>query len=196
MFHLSVPKGTNLILVTSACHGEGVSTVAEKLARGLNRNRRDTILVDCNLRPPKVEADPQGETAQQGLTEMVEDSLPAASVIYTDLGKQFSYIPAGRGTLNPISILTSTRFLTNLQSLRHKYRWTILAGPPVTTCPESADLGRIADAVILVVRAEHTRAEVIEQAKTTLERSGSHIAGAILNRRRYHIPASVYRWLT
>lgn len=196
MFHLSVPKGTNVILVTSACAGEGVSTVAEKLACGLNRNRGESILVDCNLRSTAPEVNLQGKEAQQGLTEMVEDSLSAASVTQTDLEKRFSYIPAGRGTLNPLSIITSSRFLTNMLYLRHKYHWTILDGPPVTTCPESADLGRIADAVILVVRAEHTRAEVINQAKTILERSGSHIAGAILNRRRYHIPSSVYRWLT
>jgi Mrp family chromosome partitioning ATPase len=48
------------------------------------------------------------------------------------------------------------------------------------------------DGVVLVVQAEKTRWQVAEQAKRILEESGARLLGAVINRRRYHIPQALY----
>lgn len=192
---MSVQNETSVFLVTSARRGEGVSTVARKLARSFSRNRSEAILVDCNLLP-SAEFESREKERFQGLTEVIEDSLSVKSVVRVDMRDRLSFLPAGRGTSSPIKAIASGQFQASIQYLREKYDWIILDGPPVSTCPESTELARIADIVILVVRAEDTRAEVIEQTKRTLERTGTKIAGAILNRRRYYIPPFIYKHLT
>jgi Mrp family chromosome partitioning ATPase len=49
------------------------------------------------------------------------------------------------------------------------------------------------DAVILVIEAEKTRWEVARKAKEELEKAGATILGAVLNKRKYYIPRSIYR---
>jgi len=40
-----------VMMVTSAQHGEGVSTISRRLAMGFSHRPGDTLLLDCNLRP-------------------------------------------------------------------------------------------------------------------------------------------------
>ena len=82
-----------------------------------------------------------------------------------------------------------------LGELRKNFDWIVVDGPPVTIYSEAAILSSLADATILVIRAESTRAEVAERAKRTILESGGNLFGAILNRREYHIPEFIYRRL-
>ena len=67
--------------------------------------------------------------------------------------------------------------------------WHQLAGGDVAT------IAAACGGAILVVEAEKTRQEVVEEAKRVLEVSGVDLLGDVLNRRKYHIPEVVYRRL-
>ena len=71
----------------------------------------------------------------------------------------------------------------------------IIDGPPVTAYPDSASIAAACGGALLVTRAESTRFEVVEETKRILEETGVDLLGAVLNRRRYHIPGFIYRWL-
>jgi Mrp family chromosome partitioning ATPase len=51
------------------------------------------------------------------------------------------------------------------------------------------------DGVILIVGSGKTRRQVALKAKKELEDAGARILGIVLNRRKYHVPAWVYRHL-
>ncbi|HYD65701.1 hypothetical protein [Azospirillum sp.] len=51
------------------------------------------------------------------------------------------------------------------------------------------------DGVVLVVEAEETRAPVAAHLRDELEEAGATILGVVLNKRRFHIPKFLYRWL-
>jgi Mrp family chromosome partitioning ATPase len=80
-------------------------------------------------------------------------------------------------------------------ALQAEFDWVILDGPPVTQYPDAASLVAAAGGAVLVLRAEHTRWEVADEARRVLENSGVDILGAVLNRRKYHIPGFIYRKL-
>jgi Mrp family chromosome partitioning ATPase len=80
-------------------------------------------------------------------------------------------------------------------ALTSLFDWVIIDGPPVTVYPETASLASVSGGAVLVVRAESTRREVVEESRNVLAESGVEIVGAVLNRRQYHIPGFIYRRL-
>ena len=51
------------------------------------------------------------------------------------------------------------------------------------------------DGVAVVIEAESTRAPVAESLVGNLRQVRARVLGAVLNKRRFHLPARVYRWL-
>jgi len=51
------------------------------------------------------------------------------------------------------------------------------------------------DGVVLVVEAEETKWRTAGHVREQIERVGGNILGVVLNKRRYHIPQSVYKYL-
>ena len=58
--------------------------------------------------------------------------------------------------------------------------------------PESV---KLLTASFLVVESERTRSEVVDHALDRLKSAGADILGIILNKREFHIPKGVYRFL-
>ena len=95
----------------------------------------------------------------------------------------------------PPALLRSDGLREAMEQLRSMFDWIVIDGPAVTVYSDASVLAGVADEAILVVRAERTRWEVADQAKRMLERSGLHVLGSILNRRRYYIPKMLYERL-
>jgi len=51
------------------------------------------------------------------------------------------------------------------------------------------------DGVVVVVEAEKTRWQVVENLKQKIENRGGNILGIVFNKRRFYIPDSIYRKL-
>ena len=75
------------------------------------------------------------------------------------------------------------------------YDWVIVDSPPVTSFPDASSIAAACGGAILVVQAESTRAELVEEAKRILDSTGIDLLGAVLNQRRHHIPDFIYRRL-
>ena len=71
----------------------------------------------------------------------------------------------------------------------------LIDSPPPSRCPEGLALSARADGVVLVIEAEQTRWQVVQQTRESIERQGGRILGALLNKRKHYIPDSVYRRL-
>lgn len=187
-------EGGRVLAVTSATHGEGVSTVTRRLGQGLCGQLGDAIVVDTNLRAGwGLPVSSPGR--RPGLTEVLLNDAPFDSVIDVDVPRQLHLMPSGSGTPNASAMLASGALQRCVQQLRQRYRWVLLDMPPVGVYPDAGAIGRIADGVILVVQAEWTRADVVAQAQRALLRGGGRVLGSVLNRRRHHIPDWLYHIL-
>jgi capsular exopolysaccharide synthesis family protein len=183
-----------IMMVTSAQHGEGVSTITRRLAMGYSHRPGDTLLVDCNLRN-----NPEPPTDQQpfypGLCEIIRDQESVTSCINTDSGDSVHRIRSGGGSKHPAALFVSENFINFLYDLRYRYARVLIDAPPVIPYPDASLIGSSVDCILMVIRAEKTYDRVIDQALRKLERSGGSILGAVLNRRRYHIPEWLYHRL-
>lgn len=73
------------------------------------------------------------------------------------------------------------RFETVIRDLSKQFDRILLDSPPLLAVTDGAVLARIADAVILVVRAGETRKADLVQAERVLADVDAHVAGIILN---------------
>jgi protein-tyrosine kinase len=82
-----------------------------------------------------------------------------------------------------------------MASVRKCFEFTVIGGDSLLTEGAAAAFPHLVDGTILVAEAERTRAPVARKMKRTVEEHGGKVLGAILNRRRYHIPKWIYRFL-
>jgi Mrp family chromosome partitioning ATPase len=86
--------------------------------------------------------------------------------------------------------------LRDLMSAARKYfELIIVGGDNMLAGGASTVFSDLVDGTILVMEAEKTRAPVARKLKRVVEDGGGKVIGAILNRRRHHIPQWIYRYL-
>jgi capsular exopolysaccharide synthesis family protein len=188
-------KRENVILVVSAVAGEGASTVSRSLASaiGINQSER-AVLVDANLRTPR-QHEALGVARSEGLSDVVTGAASLTGAVKTGFDSNVSLLTCGSPNDSPPHVLSSSAFHSLVAALQAEFDWVIVDGPPVTAYPDAASIASACGGAVLVLRAERTRWEVAEEAKRVLENSGAEVLGAVLNRRKYHIPWFIYKRL-
>ena len=186
----SLPSdGHAVIAVCSALEGEGKTTVAVSLAEMLaDQFSRQTLLVDANLNHPQI--DSMLEThASPGL----KDCLSAGSVITSAIewtGRLW-VMPAGA---DPTVLSENPEDPRELfRTLRALFRLTIVDLPAVSAHQSAALMPMWADAIIWVVKADHSPADVVADSMDLAGRD--KILGVVLNGHRSKLPAWLDRLL-
>src|SRR5437773_9674194 len=87
------------------------------------------------------------------------------------------------------------RFHSRLLELRKDFAVILIDAPPINTYVDAALLGRMADGLVMIVQANHTRREAAQRAKEILDAAGVRVLGAVLNKRTFPIPEFLYRRL-
>ena len=193
-----VKKGRkgNCALAIAACNdGEGASTIALNIASAFSINSmKRVVLVDGNLRTPVLHSF-FGVTREPGLTDLVNGDTGIEETVIEITEQRFHFISAGRQVQNPALIFEGPNFVDTVDNLRSSYDLIIFDTSSLIPYPETPILGSAMDGLILVLEAENTRWEVGQAAKTNLETAGVTLFGAILNKREYYIPRSIYKLL-
>jgi capsular exopolysaccharide synthesis family protein len=187
--------GRNSLVVSSAVRGEGASSVARNLCRKLVQSTHDQVLlIDGNLRHPTQHL-AFGVDASPGLTDLLQEGLPLDGVVRGVGDTGLSVVTSGCHVDNPAHVLARPAVTRALTSSESDFDWVVIDAPAFTVYPDGALLAGVTGGAVLVLQAESTRLEVAEEAKRVLEGTGAHVVGAVLNRRRYHIPDLIYRRL-
>jgi Mrp family chromosome partitioning ATPase len=84
-----------------------------------------------------------------------------------------------------------------LNVLKRRYDYVVLDTSPIWNGGGArvSEYEALADGVILVVEAEKVRWEAAMRSKERLKKTNAKIMGAILNKRRFHIPGWLYEKL-
>jgi protein-tyrosine kinase len=182
-----------VIHFTAARPGEGTSTVVRAYGRALAETmRRSVLIVDANETHPDQHLH-LGMTAGPSPDELVAQEAANLAIYPTShpnlsispLSPRAPWLPS---TFDPAAVAEA------FARLRNQFDAVLVDSSPVLR-PGTMALSSRADGVVLVIEAEKTRWPVAMQAKRRIEGSGGTVLGVVLNKRRYHIPTAVYRWL-
>lgn len=172
-------KPYKVMLITSAAMGEGKTTVACCIAIAMAQTNKRVVIVDCDLRRPRLHRI-FGKPSDTGLTTALVGEIGEDHIEETEVPNLSVYI-AGPHPPNPAELLQSERFKTVLKRLQEKFDYVILDSPPVLAVTDAAVLSTLVDGVVMVTRAFQTRKELAQHAVRRLTDIGAHVAGVVLN---------------
>jgi succinoglycan biosynthesis transport protein ExoP len=178
---MDVGRSSKTLLVTSALPGEGKTTLAISLAKSAADLQLRTILLELDVRRPKVARELRLEPLV-GIVELLEGDVPFEQAVERDEDSGVDVLSAASRHTNPSALLTSPRLVALLEHLDAHFDCVIIDTPPVLAVPDAKTLARLADAVVLVVRWDRTKRDAAQAALKELQHFSAHVAGAVLNR--------------
>ena len=179
-FSLPGDEDCKVIMVTSAMQGEGKSTTAINLAISYAMTDRKVLIVDCDLRRPKVARLLQ-MNSKVGLSNLIvnpklkEDAIQPSRIAGLDVMLSGDIPP------NPSELLGSARMQRLIGELRASYDFIILDSPPVNMVTDAVVLAPEVDGVLFLVRANHTDRGAVVHAVEQLEYAKAKVLGFVLN---------------
>lgn len=178
----SIDKEISSIVITSSGPGEGKSTVSVNTAMTMAQSGKKVLLVDCDLRKPKVHTFFRLFNGQ-GLTNILSEGLDIKEAVYEpDMEKNLHVLTAGPIPPNPAELLGSRRMKKFVKESETIYDMIILDSPPVGLVTDSAILSTVASGTILVCAVGQAEVEASMAAKGLLEKVDANILGVVLNK--------------
>ena len=178
---MSPDKPYRTLLVTSAGPADGKTTVACCLAIAMAQAGRRVVLVDCDMRRPRLHRIFRTER-EVGITTAILEPDPRADRIVQETPiPNLWVVTTGPLPPNPSEILHSEAFAKLLEGLRASFDCVVIDSPPVVPVTDAAVLSASVDGTILVVRAFQTSKDVARRAVRALRDVGGRIVGTVLN---------------
>ena len=168
------------LVISSAVPGEGKTMTSTNLAIALAQTGRRTLLIDGDLRRPRV-AGQLGLDAAIGLTTVLVGNTDVKDAIQVHEPSGLHFLASGAKPPNPTEILQSRVTHDLIRELCDSYDMVIIDGPPLLPVADASVLSTIADGVILVVQHGKTSRDAVADAIKRLEQVGGRLFGIAVN---------------
>ncbi len=169
-----------VILVTSSLPQEGKTTTATNLAIVLAQRGSRVLLLDCDLRRPRIHKFFKS-TAASGLSTLLNGQDDIAKVTVTTPVPNLSAVFAGPTPPQPAEMLSSDKMRRSLAQWRNEYDHIVIDSPPILSVTDAALLSVEADSVLLVIRSAQTTKDALRRAADLLGQVKARIQGVVVN---------------
>lgn len=171
---------TRVVMVTSATHGEGKTTVASHLASSLARAGRKTLLIDGDLRRPS--AHQLFELPMQpGFSEVLLSEVELTDAVQATTLDGLSFMAAGQWDREVLHALARDGVEGIFEKLQEEFDFIVIDSHPVLPATDSLLIGQRVDAVILSVLREVSQMPRVYAASQRLATLGIRVMGAVVN---------------
>lgn len=178
--YLDLDAQPKSFVITSALPGEGKTTTSTNLAIALAQAGRRVLLVDGDLRRPRV-AGLLGLESKVGLTTVLvgKSSLVDSIQQHGDTGVDF--LGGGPIPPNPTEVLQSNATRDLIHKMRDMYDVVIIDAPPLLPVADAAILARAADGALMVIRHGKTTKEQLHDACQRIDQVDARLYGVVVN---------------
>ena len=195
VFMMPGPTKSHMVVVSGMEPGNGCSWICARMAEILATQISGSVcVVDANLRSPGLHHE-FGVTNHYGLTDALQGSEPIRRFVTSLSRSNLWLLSSGSGAEGTQTMLGSDRMRSLLPELQREFDYVLIDAPPIESSDDSLVLGRSADGIVLVLKAHASRRERARKAVRDLETANVRVLGAVLNRRTFPVPESIYRKL-
>lgn len=167
----------SILAVTSALPEEGKTTMSLNLAYALSQlDHTRVLLIDADLRRPSL-ASVLGINVDLGLADYLQNKAEFEDVAWS-ITPSLDVLPTKTMPNDPAELLHSRRMQDLLADVRNQYQIVIVDGPPLYPIVDAQVIAQLADAVLLVVRADKTPYDLGAQAADLIR---NKLIGTVLN---------------
>lgn len=172
-------RSGNLIVILSPCQGEGRTQLCAELAIAFSQLGQRTLLVDADLRRPRVHALFDSDNTV-GLGQSLT-SGGAPLLLGVEKLPHLSVLIAGPSVPNPLELLTNGHFQRQMSDWRKKYNMVIIDTPPISEYADGLAIASFAEQVLIVGRADSTPHQNMKEMLRRMAGTQSRIVGAVIN---------------
>jgi len=177
----STPHHAQVVLITSPSAGEGKTTTAAHLAAVLAEAGRRTLVISADFRRPRIH-EYFGVPREPGLSDVLESG--SGRVRLSDLQMTTSFagvhlLPSGGPVDNPAQLLSESASL--IAAARQLFDYIVIDTPPLLVANDATELAGVADAVILVAKADRTSRDASRRATEVLRRVEAPLLGVVIS---------------
>jgi capsular exopolysaccharide synthesis family protein len=180
LMFISAQKDFQIFSVTSPGPQDGKTTVAINLATTMAQAGGRILLIDADMRKPRIHKS-FGLKSDKGLSTVMTGDAQLKDVTCRSEIPNLDVLPCGPMPPNPAELLHTERFRQILALCRSSYDRVILDSPPIAPVTDPAIIGSATDGVVLVLRAGHTTRDAAKFARRQLSDAGARILGLVIN---------------
>lgn len=168
------------IVITSPAPQEGKTFVTINLAGSFAQAEKKVLLVDCDLRKPRVHRVFDAKK-EPGLIDYLIGDKTLEQVTHKSELKNLEFITSGTIPPNPAEMLDSKHMDEFLAVVREKYDYVIIDSPPIIAVTDAEILAKKVDGAVLVVSSEITEYQMMERANQLIHHDNTTLIGTVLN---------------
>jgi len=185
-------RSPRILLITSSLPQEGKTEVSAMLSLILARGDEKVLLIDSDMRKPRIEKLFGLDRGSLGLSELLSGLNKIDEVVQPSGIPGLDIIGSGHIPPNPSELINSRRFRDFLKEARGRWDRIIMDSPPLLSVTDATILGKLADGVIMVVRAGHASGKIAAFCKEKLDHANARFVGIILNGADIHRGQNYY----
>lgn len=164
-------KNARCIAIAGWAKGEGRTTTALQLGRGLAALGKKVLVIRGDLR--------RG-TDSEGLSQILSGKAGISDCIRPAKHPGLFMLPPGKQPEDPSEQLSSDAFPALLEAVRQEYDWIFIDTPPLSKCVDGMVISSCCDGAIMVIRQGSVTLREARRCLSRLNRSGTKLLGAVL----------------
>jgi protein-tyrosine kinase len=170
---------TDMVVLLSACAGEGRSLLAADLAIGVAQTGVPTLLVDADLRNPNQHL-LFGTHNRHGLSQAIGAGERPRLRSVQGL-PSMSLLTAGEVTDDPLELLSGLCFKLMVDEWREHFKFVVVDTAPVSQFSDGLVIANRVGRVLLLSRAQHTPARKMRDMMRRLAATRAEVQGAVIS---------------
>ena len=148
-----------VFIVTSTTTGEGKTFIASNLAMSLALLEKKTIMVELDIRKPRMAELFGISDRQHGITNILTNEEcnweeVKAQIVASGVNHNFDLLMAGPTPANPGELMVRKSLKQTIALLKEHYDYVIIDTAPVGLVADSLQLSKLADRTLFVCRAD------------------------------------------
>lgn len=178
--YLDLDNQPKCLVITSPMPGEGKTNTSTNLAIALAQAGQRVLLVDGDLRRPRV-AGLLGLESKVGITTVLVGKTTLSEAIQSHAPTGLAFLAGGPIPPNPTEVLQATATRELITQLRDLYDVVIIDAPPLLPVADAAIMAHAADGALMVMRHGKTTHDDLHAAADRLESVGAKLYGVVVN---------------
>lgn len=175
-----IERELKVLQLTSPNPGDGKTTTAVNLGVAMAQTGLRVILVDCDLRRPRLHSF-LGADPERGITSTLLEDVELVDALQSTDQRNLVLLPAGPVPPAPSELLSAQRTAQTLRALAQACDIVLIDSPPVLPVSDALILSDLVDGVIVVATAGKTGRRDLNHAVEALRQVDAPLIGAVLN---------------
>lgn len=178
---LSAEEPRRALAVLSPNVGDGKTFVAANLAAAFSQLAGRTLLIDADMRTPRLQEVFNLGTGLSGLSSILSGRAEADVIRQVPGMPNLFVLPAGAVPPNPLELVQHPAFGMLVRELLNKFDHVIVDTPAMTHGADSRVVAAKCGAALIVSRKGHSRMDAVSKLTDSLSNGPARLAGIVLN---------------